>query len=491
MRLFHSPTTLTPEENLLFTKSHLLHLLDRIRIVSIITVFFYPYHYYVDFVMFQDLDNPVYRYTLIILHIAGLLMSIVFLYIYRIDKKKDSFMHPIWSGFILNTYAAMYIFMGALASINSQRLTGNVDAYAIILISVAVIIPLKPRYFLIIILCNHAVFLTLLSLASQDPYTFVTKQINTTATAVIAFFTAYAFYNYRKKDFIQHLKLKENEKNFRTLFTVNPYPLVLSRIKDDSIVLINPKAVEFFQISQGQIDKLDATVTYPNGDERLTLIQELIQTGSIKNYVCELKVSPHMNKWAMVNYEIMDYGNEKCVLAGITDITELKKMEDELTKHASLDALTGVMNRRQGMDLLHNELIHAQKQGAEFIVCFVDINNLKEVNDRYGHAEGDHLIITASQLLKNNLGQNDFLFRHGGDEFIIVFHKNPSDVYNIWERIRGDLNHINQSDSKPYTVSVSYGLFPFQAGMDVSVDEMIELADQEMYKDKRRYKSGY
>ncbi|MBP1157283.1 GGDEF domain-containing protein [Paenibacillus sp. PvR098] len=415
-------------------------------------------------------------------------MSIIFLYIYRIYQHKDSFSHSTWPTFLINTYAAMYILMGVLSSINSQGLTGNVDAYIIILISVAVVIPLKPRNFLIILLFNHMVFLVLLSKVSKDEYTFTMKQINTTATAVIAFFIAYAFYNYKRKDFIQHLKLKESEKNFRTLFTVNPYPLVLSRIKDDSIALINPKAVEFFRIYPSQIHKLDATVTYPDGDERLTLIQELTQTGSIKNYVCKLKVSPHMNKWAMINYEIMDYENEKCVLAGITDITELKKMEDELTKHASIDALTGVMNRRQGMDLLHNELIHAQKQGTEFIVCFVDINNLKEVNDRYGHAEGDHLIIIASQVLKNNLGQNDFLFRHGGDEFIIIFHNNPSDVYNIWERIRGDLNHINQSDSKPYDVSVSYGLFQYQPGMKVSVDEMIELADQEMYKDKRHYK---
>lgn len=144
------------------------------------------------------------------------------------------------------------------------------------------------------------------------------------------------------------------------------------------------------------------------------------------------------------------------------------------------------MNRKSGIEILQNALIKAQNEYLEFIVCFVDINNLKLVNDTYGHPEGDYLVTSVSQIIKQELEESDVFFRFGGDEFIIVFfHKQLGEVQDIWREINCAFYQINESSNKPYTISVSHGLYQYKSGMDVSLEEIIDLADKEMYKEKK------
>jgi PleD family two-component response regulator len=107
-----------------------------------------------------------------------------------------------------------------------------------------------------------------------------------------------------------------------------------------------------------------------------------------KNYI--LEACEHGDsKWVMINYELLEYQSESCILAGITDITDLKAVEHELSLHASMDILTGNLNRRSGMKKLQLELLRAKNNDTSFLLCFIDINSLKLVNDQYGHREGD------------------------------------------------------------------------------------------------------
>ncbi|WP_258042399.1 diguanylate cyclase [Paenibacillus sp. UNC499MF] len=477
-------------DSLLFAQSHHGHLLHRIKLVSILLIAVYPYYFYADFVLYRDVPDEAYRYGSIGIHLLSMLISVLFLVVYRLLRNQAAASRTFWPPLLVTTYTALYLFIGMLSSINSQSLTGNVDAYIIILLSAAIILPIHPKNFLVILLINHPVFLVLLSMANKDKYSLLTKEINTTATAGIAFFVALTLYNLRKKDFTNTRKLQENEVRFRKLFSVNPYPLVLSRIRDNTIVQLNAEAAEFFQIPLDSGTPADASIMYPGALEKDEIIHELVQKDSIKNLICQLSVSPHSHKWVMINYELIVYDNETCVLAGITDITELKKAEAELARYASLDALTGVLNRGHGMTLLQQELVQCREQGRELAVCFVDINNLKEVNDRYGHAEGDSLINKACEVLQRNLEPQDYLFRYGGDEFVLVFHTPPEAADLIWSRIREDLLTLSREPDSPFPVSVSHGFFHIGPDTDMSAAEVIEAADKEMYIEKHSYKKN-
>lgn len=157
--------------------------------------------------------------------------------------------------------------------------------------------------------------------------------------------------------------------------------------------------------------------------------------------------------------------------------------------HAELDPMTGVYNRRCGLQLLNSTLYKAKSKNSNFVLCFFDINNLKLVNDRFGHPEGDRLIMNISETARTALRSQDYLIRYGGDEFIIVFEDcNIDDAKNAWNRIALALEKLNlRTDAKYYT-SASAGFSSYEENKGLGINDLINIADTEMYKAKRSFK---
>ena len=145
-----------------------------------------------------------------------------------------------------------------------------------------------------------------------------------------------------------------------------------------------------------------------------------------------------------------------------------------------------------GYKKLEELLSKAKKTSLEFVLCFLDINNLKKINDTYGHMEGDRYIVFFCNLIKNKLQAEDVFFRMGGDEFIIIFmNNNKSQAEVIWKEYRKEFEEVNRKGELPYSISASHGLFYYQSGMEIDVDQIIEKADRQMYKEKRRHKKEF
>ncbi|WP_379969271.1 diguanylate cyclase [Ectobacillus sp. sgz5001026] len=469
-----------------FSRSNKKMLLNRIKVFSISIIIFSVYFFYMDFIQLNDLKNNSFRFFSIIIHFSGILVSFLYLVIYRSIHKKDWFINSRWSSFLIYAYIAFCLFIGALASLNTQRLTGNFDPNIIILISVAVIFPIRPLIFFFILLTTHTSFIIGLFLINSDKYTLLTKEVNTIATTAIAFLVSFSFYSFKRQDFINKLKIKDKENNFRKLFEVTPFPQILSRLEDGEIILLNKKAMDFYDLSKGEIQEKDTSIVFQSNRERMIIIEKLKTMGSVKNYICSQQMPS--TRWVMINFELIDYEDEPCILSGIMDITDLKKIEDELTLHASTDSLTGIMNRRHGIEFLKNELIKAKIHNVEFILCFIDLNNLKKINDTFGHAEGDYFIVSVCQLISEIIDKDDIFFRFGGDEFIILFfHKQMHDVQKIWDSILLAFDSFH-SPNHQYVISASHGLYHYKSGMDVTLEEMIHFADKEMYKEKTKLK---
>ncbi|MCH1627188.1 GGDEF domain-containing protein [Ferdinandcohnia quinoae] len=421
---------------------------ERLKMVSFMLIFTYPGFLYSDLFLLNNVTDQVYRWVLASIHLTGFFLSIIFLLSYYFYKNAPK-------GPIIHLYIVLFLFIGATASINSQLLNGNLYAYIIILLGVSVIFPIHPGTLLIYLCSVHIYFLIGLFFIDPNHLSLITKMINSTGAAVISFTIAFMLYQLRKSDFENKCKLRRNSKSFRRLFHMNPYPLILTNLQNDEILLINQQAIEYYHLQDQDMAKIDGKFLFTNPFEKQTILKMLGEHQSIKNYELEYQVSPNLKKWAMLSLELVEYLDQSCILIGVTDITNLKIKEEELLKHASFDTLTGVMNRRSGMLLLEEKIQGSYQQ--EFIVCYIDINGLKTVNDNFGHSAGDDLIKTSCEIINRNIDAGDVLFRMGGDEFIIVFSgKDREKVEEIWANIKQEFQSFNQSAQQPYELSASH-----------------------------------
>jgi len=175
------------------------------------------------------------------------------------------------------------------------------------------------------------------------------------------------------------------------------------------------------------------------------------------------------------------------VLAAFIAVGRAQKKE--IRYFSEYDAMTGVYNRRTGYGKLYALKKDKAKGECGIAICFVDINGLKDVNDRLGHDAGDELIKTIADAIKNAVRGNDFVARLGGDEFLIVFDSMAARAAEaVWGRIVQKLTQINDEEGRAYVISASHGIAVFRCGDALSVDEIINDADGKMYAEKRRIK---
>ena len=102
------------------------------------------------------------------------------------------------------------------------------------------------------------------------------------------------------------------------------------------------------------------------------------------------------------------------------DATEQRTLEDYLRHQASTDSLTGLANHRRLFEVLYAEISRSTRTGREFSLMLLDLDGLKQVNDRLGHLAGDRALIRLGQILKDCCRSIDTAVRHGGDEFALV-----------------------------------------------------------------------
>lgn len=170
---------------------------------------------------------------------------------------------------------------------------------------------------------------------------------------------------------------------------------------------------------------------------------------------------------------------------------ELSIKDGKLQQLATHDDLTGTYNRRAAFAFLEEQVLSAQRHTKTLTICFIDIDNLKDVNDRFGHHEGDILIKTVSEQILNTIRSEDRLCRIGGDEFLLVFPNCSLDqAQAVLRRIKEELATLSMYNSKNYTIDFSYGLSVFNPSEHESVDRLIETADNAMYLDKQAKKKN-
>lgn len=164
---------------------------------------------------------------------------------------------------------------------------------------------------------------------------------------------------------------------------------------------------------------------------------------------------------------------------------ELRESEERMRHMAQHDPLTRLPNRALFADRLQSALARARRERTQAGLMFVDLDHFKPVNDAYGHAVGDKLLIAATARMRECLREADTLARMGGDEFVVLLpHVDaPVDARRVAERILSALSHPFEVDGLKLQISASIGvgLFPDHGADEVS---LMKSADNAMYRAK-------
>lgn len=232
------------------------------------------------------------------------------------------------------------------------------------------------------------------------------------------------------------------------------------------------------------------TIAHPEDIPRIEFELREHLDGKTEQFVCEYRVRAANGEWLWV----LDRG--RCIrdeqarpirMAGSqTDITERKILEQRLATEALMDPLTGLPNRRHLLAQLDEAFRKARKEGTPFSVAVGDIDRFKAINDTYGHAAGDRVLIAFADILRPCLRFGDFAGRLGGDEFCVFFPRTTAtSARRALERVREQLSEMvfDEPGRVPFSVSISFGVA--EITLETESERLLDAADQALYRAKQ------
>ena len=170
----------------------------------------------------------------------------------------------------------------------------------------------------------------------------------------------------------------------------------------------------------------------------------------------------------------------------------LKVLMEKMNHRWRYDELTGLYNRAGFNDLIMKVMEQAESKNAPVSMFFIDMDGLKKVNDSFGHEEGDAYIKAMADILEENSPSDSLVCRYGGDEFI-VFATGITEVetQGFKNKVQTAMTDYNEAHPGGWILDASIGCCFEQRAVDADLYQMVELADQDMYRNKRKKKTSY
>ena len=212
-----------------------------------------------------------------------------------------------------------------------------------------------------------------------------------------------------------------------------------------------------------------------------------------KDVTCEEETRMLHNgaNWYQLSIKIIeDVRNNKSTaiyaIGKVIDIQKAKEEREQLRIKSETDILTGIMNRGAAQDAITCQLENQKGLGA---LLMIDLDNFKDVNDSYGHLEGDRVLIETAQLLLQ-IFEGQIVARLGGDEFIIYIHDTSvEDVRNLCRQTLSSIQNLSCMANRDIVLSMSIGIVLTSCSTDFVA--MMKLADQMLYEVKRNGRNNY
>jgi diguanylate cyclase (GGDEF)-like protein/PAS domain S-box-containing protein len=283
--------------------------------------------------------------------------------------------------------------------------------------------------------------------------------------------------------------LRESEERYRALIEKSNDAITL--VKGDRHIFVNQNMVKMFGYDRPEeiIGQSLGMLVHPDDRKRVLDINRRRQKGEIvpKKYA----VKGQRKDGELIHFEVSasktTFQGEIVSLVYLRDITDRKQAEEALKTLSLKDDLTGLYNRRGFFALAEQGFKTAQRMKTEMVLIFGDLDNLKEINDTFGHKVGDQVLVDTSKILKETFRESDIIARIGGDEFVILAMNAPGNsCEKLITRFKQALNDHPRQKECHYTLSLSIGIAWFDPQNPCSIDALLAEADKLMYEDKQK-----
>lgn len=281
--------------------------------------------------------------------------------------------------------------------------------------------------------------------------------------------------------------LSASERRFRTVFDAAGEAIFIHRAQDGHLIDVNRRMCELYGCSREQalaapFESFMANVAPFTLSEARQRIAETTRNGPQTFEWLARRYDSGETFWVEVTLSQARIGNEDCILAVVRDISERKRLEQTLAFQAFHDPLTHLPNRSLFADRLRQAIARSRRSEKLLAVIQLDLDGFKPVNDRYGHAAGDRLLIQVAQRLTTRLRDEDTVSRLGGDEFALLI----GDLGSLKEA-KAACQRLIELFASPFpleeaqvsiTASLGLTIYPFD---EADPDTLLRHADQAMY----------
>jgi diguanylate cyclase (GGDEF)-like protein/PAS domain S-box-containing protein len=294
--------------------------------------------------------------------------------------------------------------------------------------------------------------------------------------------------------------LQESETRFRSMFEHHASPMLLIAPDDGEIVEANTAAANFYRYSVGQMSGMNiARINIQPPEEFPRERQHAL--GQERNYfVFQHRLADGSIRMVEVYSSPVEVDGRILLFSIVHDITERKRLEEQMHDMAFYDALTGLPNRRLLLDRLGKALASCTRTFRHGALLFLDLDHFKMLNDLHGHDIGDQLLIEVSRRILGCIREQDSAARFGGDEFVVMLEdlSNRSaeavvQAETVAEKIRGALAQPyllkrlptsgDENENITHHCSSSIGVTVFR-DHDESLEQLLKWTDMAMYRAK-------
>jgi diguanylate cyclase (GGDEF)-like protein len=242
------------------------------------------------------------------------------------------------------------------------------------------------------------------------------------------------------------------------------------------------------KIMEAKYDALITDIVMPEMDG-IALTKELskhyqnlpvmVMTGHTEDYSAETAIASGAREFISKPFSITEF------ILRFNKMMHDHKEEEALLVLSLTDELTGLYNRRRFFVLTEQCLKVAVRTRKKPLLLFIDMDDLKWINDHYGHNEGDQALIVLANILKKTFRESDIIARIGGDEFVVLLESTDENSETLLTRLHENVKDYNTKRSQ-HILSISLGTAQFDPEYPISIDQLLSKADVSMYAQKRR-----
>lgn len=266
----------------------------------------------------------------------------------------------------------------------------------------------------------------------------------------------------------------------------SPFPIIISRLSDDKIILANNNAVKLFGIVPNEIERYKLKDFFADSENRQLLNERLEQERDVQDFEILVKTPTGDTPfWLLASANIIDYNYDVALYSAFQDITSRKNREVLLKNQAIRDPLTSLYNRRYFEEEVFKRIMDAKAKNLPYSVLMVDADHFKRVNDTYGHKVGDKVLIELAATCERALRDKDIVARYGGEEFVIFLAEvNSAKAKVVADRLRETISQIvvysDEGQEVRFTVSIGIS----SGDISDNIDTLIKTSDEALYRAK-------